>query len=119
MDEEPDGMYRIVPGEDGLPTRSTNQSCALCGASRPQWIHPLDPDRVRYRVDGDGYTLPTFWCLCSRCERLYQRGLDEDLLDIMRASPEWAYFDQEDFGECVAQPLQVFRRADLEARKLS
>jgi hypothetical protein len=103
----------------GLPSRSTNQSCALCGADSPQWIHPLDPNRVRYRVFGKGHTLPTFWCLCSRCERLYQRGLDEDLIDIMTSSPEWAQFDEAYIAECVAQPLMVFRTADLEARKLS
>jgi hypothetical protein len=119
MDDDANASDDGVTWENELPHRSTDQSCALCGADRPQWLHPLDPNLVQYRVHGKGYTLPTFWCLCSRCERLYQRGLGEDLIDIMRANPAWGEFDPADVAECVAQPLMVFRRADLEPRKLS
>jgi hypothetical protein len=119
MDDQLNGFFDGVEWRDGLPTKSTNQSCAFCAAEQPQWIHPLDPRLVQYRVYGKGHTLPTFWTVCTRCENLYQRGLDDDLIEVMTSGPlEWSWVQSTDIAECVAQPLSVFRRADLGARKL-
>ena len=119
MDGPEELSYGGVVWKNGLPTRSLHQSCAVCGANAPQWIHPLDPGRIQYRVYGKGHTLPTFWCLCGRCERLYVRGLDDELLRIMREQSEWAQYRESQVAECVAQSLAVFRRADLGAQRLS
>ena len=118
MSDEDETTYGGVIWRGGLPTRSLHQNCAFCGADKPRWIHPLDAGKVQYRVFGKGHTLPTFWCVCSRCERLYERGLDEELIRVMRAELEWGQFSEAHVSECVEQPLAVFRGADLGAQVL-
>jgi len=103
---------------DGVPTSPVGQSCALCGTRGVTWVHPLHPDRVAYRQYGKGHTLPTFWALCDRCEQVYASGDDDAAIALMRASNGWDHVPDEDVEECIAQPLAVFRRSDLGARRL-
>lgn len=98
-----------------LPTSGVGQSCALCDAAEVRWVHALEPTRVRYRVYGKGHTLPSFWMLCARCERLYTAGDHEALLTLMLSAPSWESFTVQQIDECVRQPLAVFVRADLGA----
>jgi hypothetical protein len=104
---------------DGAPTSSRDQTCAICGLSEVTWVHPLTPELIEYRVYGKGHTLPTFWCLCQRCEVLHRAGAEPDLIEIMKFAPGW-YWDSEDqIDELLGKPLAVFRRADKGARRLT
>jgi hypothetical protein len=93
------------------------QGCAFCGSSDAVWIHPLAAGLVTYREYGKGYTLPSWWALCQRCEDLYSSGDDDAAVAVMRSSA-WDWVEDEDVDECLRQPLAVFRRADLGARPL-
>lgn len=106
--EEPDDWV------GGAPTSAVDQSCAICGADDVQWVHPLDPSKVTYRVCGKGRTLPTFWALCDRCEQRYQDGDDDALVTAMiESDPDHVDGVHED----VRRPLAVFRNADRGARR--
>jgi hypothetical protein len=125
-DDEPGyhGCYEPLAGDDppgwvdGAPTSPLDQSCALCGSVQVVWVHPLDIALVTYREYGKGHTLPTFWTLCQRCEDLYQRPADLEIVEIMKASGGWFWESDEDVAECIQQPLAVFRRADRGGRPL-
>ena len=79
----------------------------------------MDPARVQYRVYGKGHTLPSFWTLCARCERLYAAGDYEALITLMLSAPSWESFTAQQIDECVRQPLTVFARADMGAVALA
>jgi hypothetical protein len=114
------GPRREPPGWiDGAPTDARGQSCAICGDSEGLWVHPLHADLVGYREYGKGHTLPSFWCICQRCEDLYRAGHDQDLVDIMKASPRWDLDSNDDIEECLRKPLAVFRRADKGGRRMT
>jgi hypothetical protein len=99
-----------------LPTGPDQQSCAICTSPSVEWLHPLNPDSVTFRVYGKGHTLPTFWTLCSACELTYRAGDDSALVEIMKASDHW-YETEEDVEQSIRQPLRVFRQADLGGRR--
>jgi hypothetical protein len=101
---------------DGAPTSRIGQSCAFCGTRNVVWVHPLARDRLTFREFGEEHTLPTFWSLCDRCEEIYAAGDDDAAVEVMRSS-SWSWVDEEDVGESIRQPLAVFRRADLGARR--
>lgn len=103
---------------DGVPTTGRGQSCAFCGGPHVAWVHPLASDLVAYQEYGKGHTLPTFWALCERCEGVYASGSSEAAVEVMRSSDGWSGVATEDVDECIRQPLEVFRRADLGARRL-
>jgi hypothetical protein len=115
------GHYVSVPPKDppgwvdGAPTSGERQHCALCRSPSVTWVHPLNPDLVTYREYGKGHTLPTYWCLCGRCEDLYQAGAEAELVAIMQDA--WQEV-AEHVDECIRKPLAVFRRADRGAREL-
>jgi hypothetical protein len=90
----------------------------LCGTKDVAWIHPLASDPVAYREYGKGHTLPTFWALCDRCERIYASGDADAAVEVMRPSDGWSWVADEDVAECIRQPLEVFRHADRGARPL-
>ena len=96
----------------GLPLTNRDQTCAFCTASRPRFAHRIDPDRVRFRVHGDGYALPAFWCVCERRERFVTSGDDAELLRLMREVVE--------LEDALLQEgsLAAFRAADLGAATL-
>jgi hypothetical protein len=104
---------------DGAPTSGVDQSCALCGSGAVTWVHPLAGNLVEFRVFGKGHTLPSFWTLCDRCERLYAAGDDESAVEVMKASDGWPWSTEEDVDELIRRPLAVFRRADKGARRLA
>lgn len=89
----------------GLPLTSRDQSCAFCGADRPRFVHPLAPQHLRFRVFGKGWTLPTFWTVCERCEAPVQDKADTDLLRHM--------IDRGEDRELAQASLTAFRAADL------
>jgi hypothetical protein len=66
-----------------VPADNQDQSCAFCGASRPLFVHRLDPAHIEFRVYGKGRTLPTSWAACARCEALVSNGDDPALLRLM------------------------------------
>jgi len=101
---------------DGAPTSGIGQSCAFCGTRDVAWVHPLARDLLAYREYGKGHTLPTFWALCDRCERVYASGDDDAAVEVMRSYRSWV--TDEDVAECIRKPLAVFRRADLGSRRL-
>lgn len=102
-----------------LPTTGRGQSCALCGDDAVVWLHPLATGKVRYREYGKEHMLPTFWTLCARCESLYAAGADAELVELMQRVDDEAESRPESYVEEVyRQPLAVFRRADLGARRL-
>ncbi len=103
---------------DGAPTNGRGQSCVFCGTQDVAWVHPLASDLVAYREYGKGHTLPTFWAFCDRCEGIYASGDVEAAVEVMRSSDGWSWVASEDVTECIRQPLEVFRRADLGARRL-
>ncbi len=83
-------------------------------------MHPLDPHLVGYRVYGKGHTLPSFWAVCDACEQRYQAGDDEALVQAMLAADVNGLCESaQDIDELVRKPVNVFRRADLGARRLS
>lgn len=99
---------------DGAPTSGRGQSCAFYGTQDVVWVHPLASDLVAYRQYGKGYTLPTFWALCDRCEVTYTSGdITDAAVEVMRSSDGWSRVADNDVAECIRQPLEVFRRADL------
>ena len=104
---------------DGAPTTSWRQSCALCSRADGAWLHPLNPDLVRYRAYSKGHTLPGFWALCERCEDLYLTDQDDQLVEIMKSAPGWLWDSPTDIDECIRKPLAVFRRADQGPRPLA
>jgi hypothetical protein len=104
---------------DGAPTSSAEQTCAFCGGSPIDWVHPLAPGLVEYRVYGKGHTLPSFWGLCDSCEQTYRSGDDVPVIDLIRSAGAWAWVADDDVAECIGQPLAVFRRADRGARRLT
>ena len=101
-----------------LPTNGKDQSCSFCGGADVRWVHPLDQGAVRYRLFGKGHTLPHFWTVCDRCERLHRSGDEDALVEVMVDSDQWPGTTLVDVDEQVRQPLAVFRRADLGARRL-
>ena len=111
-----------VGDSEGLPPTAARQSCAFCGDDRPTWVHPLDPRAVRFAVHGKPHTLPTFWCVCNRCEGLLSLGEDAELLTLMGASgghdpsvQEWTPA----LTKARLEPaLATFRQADLGSRPL-
>jgi hypothetical protein len=68
---------------------------------------------------GEGYTLPTFWALCERCEAIHASGDDDAAVEVMRSSPAWSWVDddEEDVAERLLRPIAVFRRADVGSRR--
>lgn len=102
----------------GAPTSGQGQSCAFCGTPDVAWAHPLDGDLVAYREYGKGHTLPRFWALCDRCEGIYASGDADAAVRVMRSSQTWSWVADDDVIECIRKPLDVFRRADLGARRL-
>ena len=80
-------------------------------------MHPLAADSLTYREYGKQHTLPTFWFLCEHCEQLHVAGDVAAMVAAMRGS-EWSWVEDDDAVECVLQPLNVFREADLGARPL-
>lgn len=118
MNAEPSEEYwgRSVEAEGSvpmLPTSSRHQSCAVCGASEPEWLHPLDPARVVFRVFRESYTLPNFWTLCTICEDVYSNRDHSVLLIRMRGN--WTQDGDEELAEAS---LIAFGKADLGARSL-
>jgi hypothetical protein len=103
---------------DGAPTSRRDQSCAFCDHDDVAWVHPLARDLVTYRQYGKGHTLPAFWALCERCEAIYASGDLDAAVEVMRTSDAWSWVAVEDVAECIRQPLEVFARADLGARRL-
>jgi hypothetical protein len=103
---------------DGAPTSSEGQSCAFCGQDDVTWVHPLDGERLTYRVHGKGHTLPAFWTLCDRCEQLHASEDVDAAVEVMRSSSPWSWVADEDVAECLHRPLAVFRSADRGARRL-
>jgi hypothetical protein len=95
--------------QTGLPTTNKDQLCAFCGQT-PRFAHALDPAHVRFRFFGKGYTLPTFWTVCERCEHLVSSGNDDALLRHMIREQEDADLEQ--------ASLAAFRAADLGATRL-
>ena len=91
----------------GLPLTNRDQSCAFCGVSGPRFAHRLDPERVQFRVYGDGNTLPGFWCVCEDCEQRVASGDDAELLRLMHKGVEW----EDPLVQQAA--LEAFRAADL------
>jgi hypothetical protein len=114
---EGDGQASIRCMDRRGPTSRHAQSCAFCG-HEVAWVHPLASDLVAYREYGKGHTLPTFWALCDRCEGIYASGDVDAAVEVMRASDAWSWVAVEDVDECIRKPLDVFRRADLGARRL-
>jgi hypothetical protein len=96
--------------QTGVPTTNRDQSCAFCGASRPQFVHRFHLSSIRFRVYGKGWTLPTFWAVCQRCQELVDKGTDEELLQLMR--------HQEEDALLRTATLTAFRSADLGASRL-
>lgn len=114
-----DGPEEDAAGRvDGAPSRGRGESCAICGTHDVAWVHPLASDLVTYRQYGKGHTLPTFWALCDRCEEIYASGETAAAVDVMRSSDAWSWVADDDVAECIRKPLEVFRRADLGARRL-
>lgn len=105
--EEPEGWV------DGAPTSSTDQYCAFCATALVGWVHPLDPAKIAYRAWGKGYTLPTFWALCDRCEQLDRDRNDEAIVALMTTVN-----GADDVNEDIRKPLAAFRDADQGARRL-
>lgn len=101
-----------------LPSEPVGQSCAICTSATVEWLHPLNPETVTYREYGKGHTLPRFWTLCTSCESMYRSGDDAALVAVMQRSGHWYWEHEEDVEECIRQPLNVFRRSDLGARRL-
>lgn len=93
------------------PPHNQDQGCAICGAHRPTFVHPLDPAHVRYRLFGKGYTLPTFWATCQRCEVLVASGDDSALMGLMLEGMHVA--------EVRAASLEAFRSSDLGPQPLA
>jgi hypothetical protein len=100
-------LWRVAAEQPWAPTHNQDQSCAFCGASRPSYRHRLDPAHVKFRVHGKGYTLPTFWAACSRCEEFVAAGDDGTLLSLMAHE-----------GEDRHLSLVAFRAADLGSEPL-
>jgi hypothetical protein len=101
-----------------LPTTAREQSCALCGDESVVWLHPLATDKLQYREYGKEHALPGSWALCARCESLYVAGADAELVDLMQRAHDDAGSQPESYvDEVYRQPLAVFRRADLGARR--
>jgi hypothetical protein len=101
------GTHTRDPTEDETPwapADNQDQSCAFCGASRPVFVHRLDPDRVQFRVYGKGHTLPSFWAACARCEAQVSAGDDTALLRLMA-------WEDDDLSRDAA--LAAFRASDL------
>ncbi|RNI25140.1 hypothetical protein [Flexivirga caeni] len=97
---------------DGAPASPEDQSCAFCDAQDVTWVHPLDADKVEYRAWGKGYTLPSFWALCERCEQLYQAGADEDIVTVMSAAQaNWT----DDIDEAIRHLTSLGAKADISA----
>ena len=120
MSERWDDVDADEPGwVDGVPTSGTGQSCAFCGSAPVAWVHPLDPDLVRFRLFGDGYTLPTFWTLCEPCEAIYGSGDDEAAVTVMRSSGGWDGDADTEGAEYAGTALAAFRRADKGGRPLT
>ena len=92
------------------------RSCAFCGSRDVVWSHRLAEDLVAYREYGKAHTLPASWALCDRCEGLYASGDDDAAVEVMRSSG-WSWVADADVAESIRQPLAVFRRADLGARR--
>jgi hypothetical protein len=95
-----------VIDDPDLPRTNRDQSCAFCG-DRSRFVHRLDRQHIGFRVHDKGWTLPTFWTACDACERLTERGADDELLDRMRA----ANHDEDAAVQRAA--LTAFRAADL------
>lgn len=93
------------------PATNHDQGCAFCGASRPSCFHRLDPNHVSFRAYSKGWTLPTFWATCARCEALVASHDDVALLRLM------AYEEVDD--ELRRVSLEAFRAADLGGEPLA
>jgi hypothetical protein len=115
VSQDDDGLihgehYYADPPPDGAPPwaprTNHDQACAFCGAARPAFAHRLDPAHVRYRMYGQGYTLPTFWATCSRCEDAVAG--DDYAAVIALMTDRWG---ADEVGSHAS--LQAFRRADL------
>nr|MDT0664057.1 hypothetical protein [Micromonospora sp. DSM 115978] len=103
---------------DGLPTSGIDQSCAFCWASPVSWVHPLDPQLVRYRVYHKAHTLPSFWTLCDDCEHSYQAGDNHALVERMGNAMVGFWETEEDVRQTIQKPVDAFTRADRGARRL-
>jgi len=99
---------------DGAPTTGEGELCSFCGGVYVDWVHPLDQDKTSYRAWGKGYTLPTYWMLCERCEKTYRSGDDDATITVMKKYRLW-----NDVDEDLRKPLDTFRRADKGSRPLA
>lgn len=92
-----------------LQISNRDQSCAFCGSERPLFAHRLDPAAVQFRSSDKGYTLPSFWTVCAKCEDLVARGDDDGLLTRMRVTGAHASAEHQH----LATALVTFRVSDL------
>lgn len=114
------GMSPQYPPDwvDGAPTLGRSGVCAFCHSRTVEWVHPLDQALVEYREYGKGHTLPGYWALCERCERVYESGDDAAAVELMKVSEAGYWETDEDVAETIRKPLAVFRRTDRGARRL-
>ena len=106
------GTHTRDPAEDTVPCspeRNQDQLCGFCEASRPLYVHRLDPTQRGFRVGGDGRTWPTFLATCARCEALVLNGDDPALLRLMT-------WEDDDMLRTAA--LSAFRASDLGSEPL-
>jgi hypothetical protein len=82
------------------------------------WVHPLDSRLVEYRAYDKPHTLPSFWCLCERCEDLYQAGDDDAAVEVTKAQMKGFWDTERDVDETIRKPIAVFRRADRGGRRV-
>lgn len=92
------------------PETSRDQRCAFCGDGEPRFVHRLDPAHVAFKAYDRGWTLPTFWAACARCDELVAGHDDDLLLSLMEHSEEDDQLRQ--------ASLAAFRAADLGSEPL-
>lgn len=110
--EEPALAFTNMSGnEPWAPSTNHDQPCAFCGTARPIFAHRLNPEHVEFRAYGKGWTLPTFWAACARCEALVARHDEDALLHLMAHG--------EDDDTLRRASLEAFRAADLGSEPLA
>ena len=100
------------PVKDGLPLTNEDQSCSFCGAEAPGWVHPLDGSKTAFRVEGESWSLPTFWTVCQRCEELIAGGRNAHLAELFREH------EADSLDEAI-RVVKTFRAADLGAQAIA
>jgi hypothetical protein len=106
------GTHTRDPAEDTVPwapEHNQDQLCAFCEASRPLYVHRLDPTQREFRVGGDARTWPTFLATCAHCEASVLNGDDPALLRLMT-------WEDDDMVRTAA--LSAFRASDLGSEPL-